>query len=61
VHWEDRPLDIDIIFFGKQVICDDRLTVPHPEWDKRDFVLKPLKEVAEHFIPPEHPKLVNKY
>jgi dihydroneopterin aldolase/2-amino-4-hydroxy-6-hydroxymethyldihydropteridine diphosphokinase len=52
VHWEDRTLDIDIIFYGQQVICDKDLQVPHPEWDKRDFVLVPLKEVAECFIPP---------
>jgi dihydroneopterin aldolase/2-amino-4-hydroxy-6-hydroxymethyldihydropteridine diphosphokinase len=61
VHWEDRPLDIDIIFFGQEVLHDDRLTIPHPEWNKREFVLKPLKEVAPHFVPPTVGDLVNKY
>jgi 2-amino-4-hydroxy-6-hydroxymethyldihydropteridine diphosphokinase len=46
VHWEDRTLDIDIIFFGNRKINSKDLTVPHPEYKTREFVLKPLKEIA---------------
>ncbi|MDE6586689.1 MAG: 2-amino-4-hydroxy-6-hydroxymethyldihydropteridine diphosphokinase [Clostridia bacterium] len=52
VHWGDRTLDIDIIFYGKEIISGDALQIPHPEYLKRDFVLKPLKEIAPFFVCP---------
>ncbi|MCH5164062.1 MAG: 2-amino-4-hydroxy-6-hydroxymethyldihydropteridine diphosphokinase [Clostridiales bacterium] len=52
VHWEDRTLDIDIIFFGKQVILEDDLIVPHADYHRRDFVLTPLRQIAPNFICP---------
>lgn len=58
VRWEDRTLDVDIIFFGKQIICDDDLIVPHPEYFKRDFVLRPLKQIAPDFVCPVLKKAV---
>ena len=51
-HWADRTLDIDITFFGKKIICEDNLIIPHPEYHKRDFVLKPLKQIASDFVCP---------
>ncbi len=51
-HWEDRTLDIDIVFFGKQVIESDDLIVPHPDYQNRRFVLEPLKQIAPDFICP---------
>lgn len=51
-HWEDRTLDIDIVFFGKRIISEDDLIIPHPEYHKRSFVLTPLKEIAPDFICP---------
>lgn len=52
VRWGDRTLDIDIIFFGRKVIEEDDLQIPHPEYFKRAFVLKPLKEIAPDFVCP---------
>ena len=52
LRWDDRTLDIDIIFYGRQVICEDGLTVPHPEYSRRAFVLEPLKEIAPDFFCP---------
>ncbi|MDE6356122.1 MAG: 2-amino-4-hydroxy-6-hydroxymethyldihydropteridine diphosphokinase [Clostridia bacterium] len=52
VRWDDRTLDIDIIFFGDKIINDENLTVPHREYFKRDFVLVPLKEIAPDFVCP---------
>lgn len=47
VRWGPRPLDIDILTYGDRVISvSGRLTVPHPEMAKRDFVLKPLADIA---------------
>lgn len=51
-RWDDRTLDIDIIFYGGRVIRTPDLTVPHPEYYKRDFVLSPLKAVAGEFVCP---------
>lgn len=45
-RWDDRTADIDIIFYGDRRICDERLTVPHPDWENRDFVKIPLAAVA---------------
>lgn len=59
-RWGDRTLDIDIIFFGKKVVFEDDLIIPHPEFSKRDFVLTPLKEIAPDFLCPlNHKKLKN--
>lgn len=51
-HWEDRTLDIDIVFFGKKIILEDDLVIPHPDYINRNFVLEPLKQIAPNFICP---------
>lgn len=43
--WGDRAMDIDILFFGDEVIENDRLSVPHPFLADRKFVLVPLLEI----------------
>ena len=45
-----RPLDLDIIFYGNQQMQHDRLTIPHPRWKEREFVVAPL---ADLFRPEE--------
>ncbi len=40
-----RTLDLDLIFYGDAQIQSPRLTVPHPRWHERAFVLMPLSEV----------------
>ncbi|MCH5147806.1 MAG: 2-amino-4-hydroxy-6-hydroxymethyldihydropteridine diphosphokinase [Clostridiales bacterium] len=52
VRWGDRTLDIDIIFFGDKIICEDNLTIPHADYKNRPFVLQPLKEIAPDFVCP---------
>lgn len=52
VHWGDRTLDIDIVFYGDKIIDDDILTIPHADYQNRDFVLIPLKEIAPNFVCP---------
>ena len=44
-RWDDRTLDIDIIFYGDRKICDETLTIPHPDFMNRDFVIKPLQSI----------------
>ncbi len=41
-----RPIDIDILFYGAQVIKTPNLVIPHPRIAERAFVLVPLAEVA---------------
>lgn len=48
-----RIVDIDIIFFGNLKISKDELTIPHKEWKKRLFVLKPLSDLQDLFYLPE--------
>ena len=58
LRWGDRTLDIDIIFYGRQIICDDVLTVPHADYANRAFVLAPLAQIAPSFICPLSGKTV---
>lgn len=46
VRWGPRIIDCDIILFGCEVINTEELTIPHPEYKNRDFVLYPLAEIA---------------
>jgi 2-amino-4-hydroxy-6-hydroxymethyldihydropteridine diphosphokinase len=47
-----RIIDIDILFFNKDVIDTSILTVPHPQIQNRRFVLIPLNELSPNFIHP---------
>ena len=52
IRWGDRTLDMDIIFYGDMIIDTDRLTIPHADYQNRDFVLIPLHEIAPNFVCP---------
>ena len=52
VHWGDRTLDVDVIFYGDEVIGDDDLVVPHPDMQNREFVLRPLLELCKNKVHP---------
>jgi 2-amino-4-hydroxy-6-hydroxymethyldihydropteridine diphosphokinase len=41
-----RTLDLDLVLFGDQIIDEPGLTVPHPRFRERRFVLEPLAEIA---------------
>ncbi len=45
-RWEPRPIDLDILLYGDEAIQLPRLSVPHPEMLKRDFVMIPLLEIV---------------
>ena len=46
VRWGPRTIDLDVLFFEDEVIQTELLAVPHPELEKRKFVLEPLAEVS---------------
>ena len=50
--WGARLIDIDIMFYGDEVIDEPTLKVPHPLMQERDFALIPLAEIAPDFVHP---------
>jgi dihydroneopterin aldolase/2-amino-4-hydroxy-6-hydroxymethyldihydropteridine diphosphokinase len=52
VRWGPRTLDVDLLFYDDITIDDPELTVPHPRYAERRFVLTPLAEVAPERCPP---------
>jgi 2-amino-4-hydroxy-6-hydroxymethyldihydropteridine diphosphokinase len=50
--WGPRIIDLDILLFNDLFLRDDILQIPHPLMHKRDFVLKPLCEIASDKIHP---------
>ncbi|MFA5167002.1 MAG: 2-amino-4-hydroxy-6-hydroxymethyldihydropteridine diphosphokinase [Candidatus Omnitrophota bacterium] len=53
---EARTLDLDILFYGDQVIRELGITVPHPRLHERTFVLVPMAELDPDFVHPEFKK-----
>jgi 2-amino-4-hydroxy-6-hydroxymethyldihydropteridine diphosphokinase len=49
-----RTIDIDILFYNKEIIHSTKLNIPHPQLQNRRFVLVPLVEIAPEL---EHPVL----
>ena len=47
-HMQPRPIDLDILMFGKRVMARPGLTLPHRQMRERAFVLEPLTELAPH-------------
>jgi len=52
--YESRSIDLDILFYGQQLVFTDALMIPHPRLHERKFTLIPLMEIAPGF---QHPLL----
>ncbi len=50
--WEARLIDIDILYYGDQVVDHTSLQIPHPHLPDRRFALTPLQEIAPDLIHP---------
>ncbi len=52
VHWGPRTLDLDVLLYEGFISDDKELTVPHPDMQNRDFVLKPLEQLCPYYMHP---------
>ncbi len=60
MRWGPRTLDLDILFFDKLIYESDTLAIPHADMEKRDFVLRPLNELAPYFRHPVSGKTISR-
>lgn len=44
-HWGERNIDLDLLLYDDVRLNTAKLTLPHPDMQNRDFVMKPLAEV----------------
>lgn len=52
IHWGPRTLDLDILFYDDEIISKENLVVPHPDMKNRNFVLKPMMQLAPYKVHP---------
>lgn len=50
IRWGPRTVDLDIIWMDGVEMGTDRLTIPHPRWRERRFVLAPLRDLAPDLV-----------
>jgi 2-amino-4-hydroxy-6-hydroxymethyldihydropteridine diphosphokinase len=58
-QYSSRAIDIDILFYGNEIIKLPNLIVPHPRIQERKFALIPMNEVAPEFIHPVFQKTIS--
>ncbi len=56
--YKNRTLDLDLLFYDDEIVQTENLSLPHPELQKRRFVLQPLAEIALDKIHPVLQKTV---
>ncbi len=52
-RWEARTLDLDLLLYGDIIVSTDRLQVPHPRLQERNFVLYPLADLNPQLVLPD--------
>ncbi|TWJ04745.1 2-amino-4-hydroxy-6-hydroxymethyldihydropteridine diphosphokinase [Mucilaginibacter frigoritolerans] len=51
-RWGSRTIDIDILFYGQEILNEPDLQIPHPQLHNRRFTLEPLAEISPGFVHP---------
>ena len=59
VKWQERTIDIDILFFNDSIIEREELKIPHPHMQERKFALIPLNELAPGLMHPIFKMTIN--
>ncbi|MBC8005275.1 MAG: 2-amino-4-hydroxy-6-hydroxymethyldihydropteridine diphosphokinase [Verrucomicrobia bacterium] len=58
-QYDSRIIDIDILFYGNEIVELPGLVIPHPRIGERKFVLVPLNEIAAGLIHPVNHKSIS--
>ena len=53
LRWQPRTIDLDILVYAQKVVDTQRLSVPHAQLQRRNFVLGPLYDIAPDLMVPE--------
>ncbi len=59
IHWGPRTIDLDILFYGSEIVQTDQLIIPHKEITLRQFVLEPMNEIAPFLVHPVFDKTIS--
>jgi len=51
-RWSEREIDIDLLFYGNEILNNETIHVPHNEIENRKFVLVPMNEIAPELVHP---------
>lgn len=51
-RWGERNIDLDLLLYDNKCLQSDKLVLPHPDMQNRDFVLLPLAEIAPDLVHP---------
>ncbi len=57
--YSDRPIDLDILFYGNAIIENSSLIIPHPRMELREFVMYPLQEILPQWVHPKNGKTIS--
>lgn len=60
MRWGPRTLDIDILFYDELCYESERLIIPHPQITNRDFVLRPMNQLAPFLVHPALKKSIRR-
>ena len=59
VHWGPRTLDLDLLLFDDEIMGTKELILPHPDMENREFVLRPLAQIAGYVRHPVSHKTIS--
>jgi len=60
IGYQDRIIDLDLLYFDSAIMDSPKLTLPHPRRDQRLFVLAPMTAIAPKFVDPCHLQTIAK-
>ncbi len=58
--YSSRIIDLDMLFFNDEIICNPNLEIPHPRLHLRKFTMMPLVEIYPNFVHPQINKTLRK-